>query len=221
MANEDNQSAGQGVAPAQPGAVVTPGQSPATAPPEKPVESSLPPEQTPIEPDVQTADFTDAPTQMMNTDDQAALTWTASEFVAHEKSASWYLGVVVAAAAVAALIWLLTKDLISAGVVIVAGLALCVAAGRQPRQLAYHLDDHGITIGEKHFGFEEFRSFSIVPEGAFSSIVFMPLRRFATTTTIYYAPDDENNIVQLLSDKLPLEEHQHDAVDRFMRRIRF
>ncbi len=61
----------------------------------------------------------------------------------------------------------------------------------------------------------------MVPEGAFSSVVFMPLKRFAPPRTIYYAPEDEDRIVGLLVNRLPLEEHRADAVDGLMRRIRF
>jgi hypothetical protein len=49
----------------------------------------------------------------------------------------------------------------------------------------------------------------------------MPLKRFATLTTVYYAPEDEDKIVNLLSKHLPLEEHKLDAVDHLMQRIRF
>jgi hypothetical protein len=83
------------------------------------------------------------------------------------------------------------------------------------------LDDKGLTIGSKHYAYNEFRSFAILQEGALSSIVFMPLKRFATLTSIYYAPEDEQSIVDILADHLSLEEHHQDAVDKLMRRIRF
>lgn len=149
------------------------------------------------------------------------VSWTASEFIAHEKSGGWYLGLLVASVVLAALVYLLTKDGISASVVVVGALFLAIYAGRQPRQLEYSLDNQGVSIGGKYFPYVGFRSFSIVDEGAFSSIVFMPLKRFAATTTIYYAPDDEDKIIDLISAHLPHEEHKPDPVDNLMRRIRF
>lgn len=151
----------------------------------------------------------------------AGISWTASEFVSHEKSAGWYGVLLLVTAIVAALIYLVTKDTISTGVVIIAALAFAVLAGRKPRQLQYQLDDASVSIGQKQLGYNTFKSFSVVPEGAFSSIVFWPLKRFAPLTTIYFAPDDEQKIIDLLSKHLPLEEHKLDAVDRTMRRIRF
>jgi hypothetical protein len=147
--------------------------------------------------------------------------WTASEFVAHEKSAGWYGALLAGSMGLTVIIYLLTRDIISAVVVIIAALAFAALAGRRPRQLRYQLNNSGMTIGQKQFAYTAFKSFSVVPEGAFSSIVFRPLKRFAPLTTIYYAPDDEEKIIDLLSQHLPFQEYKPDPVDDMMRRIRF
>jgi hypothetical protein len=149
------------------------------------------------------------------------ITWTASEFIAHDKSAGWYAGLVMAAIVVGALIFLITHDWLSLAVVIVAALLFGVYGSHQPRQLEYRLDQQGLDIGPKHYGYDQFRSFSVMPEGAFSSIVFMPLKRFSPLISIYYAPEDEDRIVALLAEKLPVEERRRDPVDSLMRRLRF
>lgn len=149
------------------------------------------------------------------------VSWTASEFIAHEKSAGWYTALLLATAIIIVIVYLLTRDKISAVVVLFCAFALAALAGRKPRQLQYKINSSGITIAEKHFEYGLFKSFAIVPEGAFSSIVLMPLKRFAPLTTIYYAPEDEEKIVNVLSSRLPLEPHKLDAVDSLMRRIRF
>lgn len=153
--------------------------------------------------------------------DNQAVTWTASEFIHHNKAASWYLGLGVATVLLAALIFLITRDVVSTAVIIVAGLLLGVYAARPPRQLEYRIDQRGVFIGHKHYGYDDFKSFTVVPEGAFSSIVFMPLKRFALALTIYYAPEDEEHIMAVLAGRLPFEEPRRDAVDSLMRRIRF
>jgi hypothetical protein len=154
-------------------------------------------------------------------DDGQAVSWTASEFVAHEKSVGWYLALLAAGLAVAAIVFLLTRDIISVVVVVVSTLLLGIYGARQPRQLEYRLDKSGVSIGQKYHGYDEFRSFMVMPEGAFSSIVFMPLKRFAPPLAVYYAPDDEDKIVNMLADQLPLEEGKRDAVDHLLHRIRF
>lgn len=154
-------------------------------------------------------------------DPSQTIAWTASEFVAHEKTTGWYLGLLGAAVAVAGLVYLVTRDIISTAVVLIGAAAFGILASRKPKQQQYSLDPYGLTIGQKHYDYSTFRSFSVVPEGAFSSIVFMPLKRFAQTATIYYAPEDEDKIVDLISQSLPFEEHRADAVDSLMKRIRF
>ena len=150
-----------------------------------------------------------------------SISWTASEFIAHQKSSGWYLVLMGSALVIAALVWLLTKDKVSAAVVIVGALLLAVYGARQPRQLDYRLDQQGLTVGARHYTYHLFRSFSIMPEGAFNSIVFMPLKRFSPLTTIYYSPEDEEKIVSMLAERLPMEPRKKDMVDRLMWRIRF
>lgn len=150
-----------------------------------------------------------------------SISWTASEFIAHHKSPGWYLALAAAAVVAALIVWLLTKDEISAGVVVLGAVFFGIFAARKPRQLQYRLDNQGLSIGERRFSYQAFRSFAIVPEGAFNSIEFVPLKRFAPLITIYYDPADEAKIVALLSDRLPVESRQKDLVDRLMWRIRF
>jgi hypothetical protein len=150
-----------------------------------------------------------------------SITWTASEYISHEKSATWYAFLTLATAVIAAMLYLVTKDFVSVGVALASGIILGVSAARKPRELPYRVDMHGITIDSKQYAYGNFRSFAIMPEGAFTSIVLVPLKRFSPLLTIYYAPEDEDTIISLISTQLPNEERKDDAVDRLMRRIRF
>ena len=149
------------------------------------------------------------------------VTWTASEFIAHHKSFGWYSLLGLAAMIVAAVVWLLAKDIFSAALVFVGVLLLGVYGAHKPRQLTYNLDDLGITIGSSHHTFSEFRSFSVISEGAFASIELVPLRRFAMYTTVYFVPADEDKIINVLSTHLPMEKPRNDLVEQLMRRVRF
>jgi hypothetical protein len=150
-----------------------------------------------------------------------AINWTASEFIAHQKSAGWYAKLATATLVLAAAVWYITKDKVTPIVIVVCAFTLGFYASRQPRQLQYRLDDHGITIGEKFSSFNDFRSFSVVREGAFDSLVLMPLKRFAQLTTIYYAPELADQIIAFLADRLPMEERRADLLDRLMTHIHF
>jgi len=210
--------------PAEPVAPVPVADVPeAPAPPvsEIPVPSTLTPETPePAEQPLPDDPSSEPDSPPIDNDDQS-VTWTASEFVVHDKSAGWYAMLAVGVLLLAALIFIIIRDLVSVTVVIIAGLLLGVYGSHKPRQLEYRIDKRGVGIGKRHYVYDEFKSFSVVPEGAFASIVFMPLKRFAVPTTIYYAPADEDRILAVLSDQLPFEEHRSDAVDSLMRHIRF
>ena len=153
--------------------------------------------------------------------DDSAVSWTASEFIAHQKTAGWYGILAVVTLVATTLIYLVTRDLITSGFVIFGALILGYYASRQPSELHYQIDAKGVLIGNKNYGYESFRSFSIVDEGAFSSVVFMPLKRFAPIRAIYFAPEHEDKILEMLMPRLPFEEYSHDVIDRLMSRIRF
>lgn len=149
------------------------------------------------------------------------LSWTASEFITHEKSVGWY-GLLAATAIVAAvLVYLVTKDKISTGIVILAAIALGVFAARKPQIQTYSLLPEGLQIGSKVYSFQEFKTFSVIEEGTITSVVFMPFKRFMPPLTIYVAPELEDKVVNFLSVFMPFEQHKADAVDSLLRRIRF
>ena len=147
--------------------------------------------------------------------------WTASEFIAHDKGFGWFALLFIATAVLAGLVYLISHDWASTGLVIGAAVILGIAAVRKPRVLTYIVNSHGLTIGQKFYPYSEFKSFSVVDEGAFSSVVFMPLKRFMPTITIYYGSEDEDRIIDVLALYLPMEEHKHDVFDQLIRRIHF
>ena len=152
---------------------------------------------------------------------EGSITWTASEFVAHHKGFRWYLALIAVTIVLDAGIWLATKDKITTVVIFLVIILFGVAAARKPRELDYSLDDRGLAIDKRFFAYNELRSFAIIKEGAFSSLVFTPFKRFAPWIKVYYDPTDEPKILALLSSHVPLEEKTPDLTDRFMWRIKF
>lgn len=209
--------------PAQPAETVVPqvpaeAAAPVAPAAEQPVTPTTQPEVAPaFDPTIYDDNFQPA-TQQQNDD---VVQWTASEFIAHQKAGSWYALLILGAIVAAVLVWFVTKDVVSAIVIVFAAVLFATYAGHQPRQLSYQVDPSGLTIDQKYYDYNQFRSFSVVPEGAFSSIVFTPLKRFGTLTTIYYDPQDEQAIIGVISSRLPHEERRPDAIDNLMHRVRF
>ncbi len=190
--------------------------------PQQPVEQqpgqSVEPSNWQFKPDDTAAPAPSSPASVSNA---TPVSWTASEFIAHQKSAGWYILLSLAAVAVAVVIYFLTRDYISSGIILLAAVALGVFAARKPRTLNYQLDNTGIHIGSKSYPYGDFKSFSIIDEGMISSITLTPLKRFMPPLSMYYEHKDEDRITGTLGAYLPFEEGKPDMVDNFMRRIRF
>ncbi len=150
-----------------------------------------------------------------------SISWSAAEFVEHKKSINWYLGLIFFGLILAALIFFTTKDKVSTGVVIVVVIVMAFFAARKPRTVGYILDSDGITVGTKFYSYDTFKSYSVIDEGAASSIYLLPLKRFMPALTIYFEPKDEKKIIDMLADRLPFEKRQVDVVENLMHRIRF
>jgi hypothetical protein len=152
---------------------------------------------------------------------QHDVTWSASEYIAHEKGLSWYGLFVLAILAVVGAIYFITRDIFSTVVILALAGLVAYSAGRKPQIISYKLDDHGLTIGNKFRPYAEFRSFAVVQEGAFSAVTLAPLKRFAVPISLYYEPKDEDAIIGVISQYLPVEHREHDPIDKLTRRIRF
>lgn len=147
--------------------------------------------------------------------------WTASEYVAHQKGPFWYVIFGAGGLVVAAGIYLITHDVFSVVVISILAGILGYYSSRTPRVLTYRLDHAGLTIANKFHPYGEFKSFAVVDEGAFSSIVFASLKRFMPPVSIYFAPDDEQRVTEMLASHLPMQPADRDGFDRLMRSIRF
>lgn len=153
--------------------------------------------------------------------DEARVEWTASEYIMHNKDARWYALLTLAVLAAGVLVYALTRDKMSTAVILLAGLVFGIAAGRKPRVMAYRLDETGLTIGQKSYPYSLFRSFAIQKEGAFATIVFLPLKRFMPAYTLYFAPEDGEHIITVLANYLPMEQRDQGLLESFVHRIRF
>lgn len=153
--------------------------------------------------------------------DEVSVSWTASEYIAHDKNISWFVILGAGLFVLVGLGYFLTRSIFATVLLASAGLSFGIFSVRPPRVLQYQILDSGILIGEKLFPFSELKSFTIHDETAVPSVMLMPLKRFMPPITIFYDPQTEDLIINALSDHLPHEDRAPDLVDRLMSRIRF
>ena len=150
-----------------------------------------------------------------------SVSWTASEFIAHDKDPKWFAALAGVTVLVVAIVYLMTRAVFSAVVVAITGVLFGVVANRSPREMHYSVDDHGVSIGNKIYPYGDFRSFSVQQEGPLKSLTFMPLKRFMPPLSMYYDPADEDKISDVLTARLPMQDHPHDPLEKLMKWIRF
>jgi hypothetical protein len=193
------------------------GQAPTTEPATK---QPTPQPSAPQQPTVQ-ASPPPAPAPQQPAKDSQEISWTASEFISNHKSPSWYITLLAFVSVVAGLTYVFTGDYISTGTIVIVGVLFAILAGKQPRQLSYSLDTSGITIGGKFYPYEMFKSFTILEEGAIGCINLLPLKRFMPELSVYYPPEEEEKIINVLTGSLPNDQKPEQSFDKLMKKIRF
>ena len=167
------------------------------------------------------AEFSDQQAPQTKQTSQESFTWEASEFVDHQKSALWFLVLLAGSFILAAVVYFITRDILSTLVILIATIAFAMFAGKKPRTLSYSLLPSTLKIDQKTYSYDDFRSFSVIQEGALFSVILEPVKRFMPPLTIYFAEDDGEKIFDALATHLPHEERGLDFVDKLMRKIRF
>jgi hypothetical protein len=150
----------------------------------------------------------------------STITWTASEYIEHQRGPSWYGLLVLCTVALAAVTYLLTKDYFATGTIVVVGIIVAVFVGHKPQQVTYELNISGIKVGSKFYDYGSFKSFSITRDGLLNSLNLYPLKRFMPPIAAYFDAKDEERITNLVGDRLPLEEGRLDRIEQLSRRLK-
>ncbi len=152
---------------------------------------------------------------------QEVITWEASEYIAHEKPVSWYMALFGASLLITAVVYLLNRDVLTSVAILTVSLCAGFFASRQPGSKRYELSAKGLKVDGRLYSYADFRSFSIVEEGAIDSIWLKPLSKYKPAIIIYFSPEEEDKIATMISNFLPHEQRELDAIDRASRRLRF
>lgn len=161
------------------------------------------------------------PENPKSTSIDATTTWTAQEYVHIDKSPIWFiLFALIVILLVAADIFLLKSYTFSALVIVMAA-AIIIYARRPPRELTYALSlKQGLYIGERLYRFDEFKAFGLIKDGEQNSIMLIPRKRFAPGVSVYFPEEAGEKIVDILGNRLPMENLKLDAIDVIVRKLR-
>jgi len=150
-----------------------------------------------------------------------SITWQSAEYFAHDKNSSWYGAMVLGSFLISVVVYILNRDIITALIVLISLVGLTYFGGRKPREQQFVISVDGVQVGHNYYAFHDFRTFSVTEDVASISIVLVPLKRFMPAVNIYVPTEYEERVVSFISAILPYEQRKADAVDTFMRRIKF
>lgn len=148
-----------------------------------------------------------------------SFSWEAPEFISHPHGAGWYTMLTLITAALAALVYLIAKDKIATGTIVIVGIIVGIFARHKPGQAKYEITDSGLSVNGKLYNYGDFKSFAIIREGLLSSINLLPLKRFMPPVSAYFEPAEEGKITEAVGNYLPYEDRKLDAIERLSRRL--
>ncbi len=150
---------------------------------------------------------------------QEPIQWQAPEYIHHEKNPLWFVvfGVVVVALTVVAIF--LIKSWTFVILIPVMAAALIAYSHRPPRVMDYVLSGKGLYINDTLHPFAEFKGFGVIQDQTEYSLVFIPVRRFRPSLTVYFPEEKGEAVVDFLGVRLPMQPLKLDAFDKIVRML--
>ncbi|MDK2899238.1 MAG: hypothetical protein PWQ10_425 [Patescibacteria group bacterium] len=153
--------------------------------------------------------------------DSEPIHWSAKEYIYVEKNGLWFFVFVAVSLAFIAVDVFFIKSYTFSVLVIVMALSVIVYSRRPPRVIDYTLSgSQGLYIGEKLYHFNEFKSFGLIRDGEYNSIIMIPTKRFALGVSVYFPQEAGEKIIDILGARLPMETRSLDFIDKIVRKLR-
>lgn len=154
-------------------------------------------------------------------DSDATITWMAEEYIPADKGPWWFVFFSLIVIGLVSIDFFFIKSWTFSILVVVMATTVIVLAKRPPRQITYALSSNqGLSVGEKNYQLEEFKSFGVIQEGGELSIMLIPVKRFAPGVSVYFPEEAGEKIVDILGQNLPMEQLKLDFIDKLVRKIR-
>ncbi|HXH26662.1 MAG TPA: hypothetical protein VNG90_02105 [Candidatus Acidoferrum sp.] len=146
--------------------------------------------------------------------------WDVAEYIHHPKGMGWIVGLVLIAALFSALaVWLHAWTFLA--LVVVMAIAFGIIAFRPPRMMHYRLTPETIEVNGQSYNLGSFRSYGMISEGDFHTVMLVPAKRFAASISVFFNDEHGSEVVTRLAPRLPVEPIHEDLVEHLMRYLRF
>jgi ABC-type multidrug transport system fused ATPase/permease subunit len=146
--------------------------------------------------------------------------WDAKEHIEYTNDAAWYTMMIAVALALLAVAIFLTHSWTFAVLIVICVLALVIYVKRPPRDVHFSLSSEGLRIDDKLYDFDTFKAFGVLQDGEYYSIVLIPKKQFAASTSVYFPEDQGESIVDIFGAYLPMQDVKLDVIARLLRKLR-
>jgi len=156
-----------------------------------------------------------------DTPDNPPITWSAQEYVHLDKGIGWYILFAIVVLGLVAIDIFFLKSWTFSALVVVMAIAIVIYIRRPPRTLTYALSPvQGLYVSERLYHFDEFRAFGLIKDGDNHSIMLIPRKRFSPGVSVFFPEEAGERIVDILGQRLPMDELKLDVVDILIRKLR-
>ena len=147
------------------------------------------------------------------------ISWQAEEYIVHDRNTGWYIGLFVVGIALCGLsVWQRWWTFLA--LVIISIITILTSNLRPPRKINYTLDNQGLHEEKILHKYEDYRAFGILKEGSHFSAILIPRKRLGLSTKIYFPESSGEEIVDILGNRLPMEEVKLDFLDKIVNFLR-
>ncbi len=147
------------------------------------------------------------------------VSWTATEYIAKNHNAWWYLGLIIIAGGFGTLA-VFIKSWTFLALIVLSAISLIIYTVRPPRKIKYELNAKGLQEDSRFHPYDSFRAFGILKEDNNFSAVLIPKKRFSLSVKVYFPEGSGEAIVDALGARLPMEEVKLDFLDKIVSFLR-
>ena len=157
---------------------------------------------------------------MPTSDSKIILSWSAPEFVRHDKGPAWFiiLGIVVG---IFFIISLLMKNYFFAVLILMAGGLIYIHALKHPRTLKFSLSEEQLKVGDHIFHLSDLKSFWIFEDPDVRLLRLETKRTFMPQLHLPLGDQQPQTLRQAFIQFIPEKKQQESLIDIFSRKIKF
>lgn len=145
--------------------------------------------------------------------------WQAPEYVQERRSPWWFIGFWAIAIVLMVVAAFVIKSWSFALLIPAMAAALMIYSHRPPRLLTYVLSAKGLYINEKLHPMAEFKSFGVLRDEVIPSLMLLPVKRFRPGLTVHFPVEFGEPIVDMLGNRIPMQELKLDVFDKVIRKL--